>query len=60
MGATFTVAQPLNSPKQGKRGGETPRQRTQICENTPDASGNVWNELERITDKIHTKEYVET
>ena len=31
---------------EGMRGGRTDRQRTQVRQNTPDASGNVWNELE--------------
>ena len=34
--------------KQGKRGGRTFRQRTQIRETTPDASGNVLHLLERM------------
>gem|GEM_PF-5219710 len=32
--------------KQGKHGGRTHRQRTQIRKNTPDASGNVLHLLE--------------
>ena len=34
--------------KQGKRGGRTHRQRTQIRKNTPDASGNVLHLLEQM------------
>jgi len=43
--------------KRGKRGGGTWRRRCEIYETTPDASGNVWNELPT---KFATKPYVET
>jgi len=45
--------------QQGKRGGRTFRQRTQIRENTPDASGNVLHLLEQmIGEKLATKQSV--
>jgi len=47
--------------KQGKRGGRNWRRRGEICETTPDASGNVWNELERkFGTNLTTKQSVET
>jgi len=51
----------LKHSLQGKRGGRMWRRRTEIYETTPDASGNVWNELEpMIGKKITTKQSVET
>jgi len=44
--------------QQGKRGGQTDRQRNQIRETTPDASGNVLHLLEWII--FATKHHVET
>jgi len=40
-----------------KRGGRPELQRTQIRETTPDASGNIWNELEQMVgEKFATKQ----
>ena len=44
---TQTLAQ------QGKRGGQTFRQRTQIRETTPDASGNVFARADKDQQRIH-------
>jgi len=40
--------------QQGKRGGKSYRQRTQIRENTPDASGNVFTRADKFQQECLT------